>query len=276
MPFGRGAIRPRATTRRHGGRGAPSRWDFRARVFFALCAVTCASGCACACAALAPGVVRRRADALFRLSIYASTSAFAYRIAYGAATSVKARDFKALGAHLSRSARSNGGQYMIYGSMALASARRGGANAPQLAPLIVLSAYQVLAIGHKVWEDADSKTMWCKLGFGRVFDAAQRNMELALAICATMEVSLMTTILLDLASPQRRSFSRVIAYAFWLRSRYHCHDNTVFRIKFTAHDTAHYHREVWKMLDEKVASKVPALRKALSPFATWFATPSAS
>ena len=254
----------------------PSRWDCRARVFFALCAVTCASGCACACAALAPGVVRRRADALFRLSIYASTSAFAYRIAYGAATSVKARDFKALGAHLSRSARSNGGQYMIYGSMALASARRGGANAPQLAPLIVLSAYQVLAIGHKVWEDADSKTMWCKLGFGRVFDAAQRNMELALAICATMEVSLMTTILLDLASPQRRSFSRVIAYAFWLRSRYHCHDNTVFRIKFTAHDTAHYHREVWKMLDEKVASKVPALRKALSPFATWFATPSAS
>ena len=84
--------------------------------------------------------------------------------------------------------------------------------------------------------------MWSKLGFGRVFDAAQRNMELALAICATMEVSLMTTILLDLASPQRRSFSRVIAYAFWLRSRYHCHDNTVYRIKFTAHDTAHYHQ----------------------------------
>jgi hypothetical protein len=159
--------------------------------------------------------------------------------------------------------------------MALAM-QRGRANAPALAPLVVLSAYQVLAIGNKVYgDDADGKTMWSKLGFARVFDAAQMNMELALAICATMECSLLTTILLDLASPQRRSFSRVIAYVFWLRSRYHCRDNTVYRIKFTAHDTAHYHREVWKMLDEKVASKVPPLRRALSPLATWFVTPPA-
>ena len=255
---------------------ASSRWDFRARVFFALCATTCASGCACACAAFAPGVARRRADALFALAMGASMSAFAYRIAYGARASVIARDFRALGAHLRASARSNGGQYIVYGWMATASARGGANNAPALAPLIALSAYQVLAIGHKVWgDDADGKTTWSKLGFGRVFDSAQRNMELTLAICATMEVSLFSTILLDLASPQRRSFSRVIAYAFWLRSRYHCHDNTVYRIKFTAHDTAYYHREVWKMLDEKVASKAPRLRRALSPFATWFATPPA-
>ena len=58
-------------------------------------------------------------------------------------------------------------------------------------------------------------------------------MEFALVICATMEISFLTTIVIDLAVPKRRSFSRLIAYVFWLRTRYHCKDDTVYRIKYT-------------------------------------------
>ena len=65
---------------------------------------------------------------------------------------------------------------------------------------------------------------------------------IALVICATMEISFLTTIVIDLAVPKRRSFSRLIAYVFWLRTRYHCKDDTVYRIKYTTGDTSRYHR----------------------------------
>jgi len=65
-----------------------------------------------------------------------------------------------------------------------------------------------------------------------------------------------------------------LAYVQFLRTRYHCQDNTIYRIKFTAHNTAYYHREVWSTMDAKLFQKLPAAARGRLQFiATWFTTP---
>ena len=169
----------------------------------------------------------------------------------------------------------NGFQYCVYSSLAF-SARRSNAT-PALVPLMILSYYQLMTTLEKMYggeEDASGKNLWKRAGASRAYAAAKRRMEFALVICATMEISFLTTIVIDLAVPKRRSFSRLIAYVFWLRTRYHCKDDTVYRIKYTTGDTSRYHREAWSLLDEKLAQRVPGIRRALIPLATWFSTPS--
>lgn len=244
-------------------------WDFRTAVFAALCATSLACGVATTFAVVAPAFIRQRADDALRVSLVASMMAFCYRILYTLTPALKRRDAAALRAEASKCVGSNGFQYIVYGSIVLAMPR-GTSNAPALAPFCILSAYQLATTAAKLYGDDDGKGYWRKIGMEKVFQEMQANMELALAICATIEISLLTPMLLDLFSSRRRSVTRVLAYVSWLRSRYHCKDNTVYRIKYTRFDTAHYHRDVWSMLDEKLVSKVPALRRLLAPISTWF------
>lgn len=251
----------------------PPRMDFRTAVFTACALATCACGSLAVFGALIPGRAREYVAVLTSVACYASMIAFAYRIAYTMKTRAP-RDVATMKTMMVEITQTNGFQMIVYCAIGvLGMKRRRGANAPALAPLILLSFYQLAATAHKFLE-RDGRGYWSKLGFSRVFATAQANMELALAMCATMEISLLTPMLLDLLSKEHRSVSRVLAYVQFLRTRYHCQDNTIYRIKFTAHNTAYYHREVWSTMDEKLFQKLPAAaRRRLQFIATWFTTP---
>ena len=241
--------------------------NLKATVVFALCACASACGWVALITAIAPSASARRvAPSAMTACVGSASSALAFRIVYTFWSVVKTRDAKKIAACASELARSNGFQYCVYGSLILG---RGASAIPACAPFAVLATYQTLA--HAALRSKDGKSAWSK-AMERVFARAQESMEFALVICATLEISALTTVLLELATP-RRSFGRLFAFVFWLRSRYHCKDNTVFRIKFTAHDTSFYHREVWRMLDEKIGSRAPApVRRALAPLTNWFTT----
>lgn len=241
--------------------------NLKATVVFALCACASAAGWVALVTAVAPSASARRiAPSAMTLCVGSASSACAFRIMYTFWNVLKTRDAKKMAACASELARSNGFQYCVYASLVLG---RGASAIPACAPLAVLSTYQTLA--HVALRCKDGKSAWSK-AVERAFARAQESMEFALVICATLEISALTMVLMELATP-RRSFGRLFAFVFWLRSRYHCKDNTVFRIKFTAHDTSFYHREVWRMLDEKIGSRAPApIRSALAPLTKWFTT----
>merc|ERR1719231_584660 len=97
-------------------------------------------------------------------------------------------------------------------------------------------------------------------------------MHKALMLNATMEVSLLLVLLVELFTPAR-SFLRLMLYTNILRAKYNCGDNTVFRIKYTMYDTKFYHQQVWNMLDEKlqpIVTRVPALQKPMDMAKMWF------
>lgn len=249
------------------------RMDFRTAVFTACTLATCAFGTFAIFGALVPGRAREYVAHATAATCYASMGAFAYRIVY-TIKSAPPRDAQTMKKTFVDITQTNGFQMIVYCAIGvLGMKRRRGANAPALVPLILLSFYQLAATAHKFLE-RDGRGYWSKLGLSRAFATAQANMELALATCATMEISLLTPMILDLFSKQHRSFSRVFAYVQFLRTRYHCQDNTIYRIKFTAHNTAYYHREVWSTMDEKLFQKLPvAARSRLQFIATWFTTP---
>jgi hypothetical protein len=255
--------------------------DFRAYIFLILCLVSAFSGTCAVLAVFAPAFIRRNAQFATRACAWSSGAAFAYRVLYTLAPVIRPSalqsaplSFSEKKTLVTQTLQSNGAAYILYASFAttLQSNDGGRGAAPALVPFVILSMYQVLTIAKKRYGDDDGRTVWSKFGFERVFATAQANMELALAVCATIEISLLTPMVLDLFVAKRRSFARVFAYLSWLRSRYHCRDNTVYRIKFTVGDTAKYHREVWTMLDEKFASRVPGMRRALAPVTKWFTT----
>ena len=252
-------------------------WDFRTVVFAVSCATTLASGALAFASSFAPRSSRLYggADAFVLVAVVASVGAFAYRAVYTIAPHARALDARGCWRAMVAQTRTNGLQYCVYSSLAF-SARRSNAT-PALVPLMILSYYQLMTTLEKMYggeEDASGKNLWKRVGASRAYAAAKRHMEFALVICATMEISFLTTVVVDLAVPKRRSFSRLIAYVFWLRTRYHCKDDTVYRIKYTTGDTSRYHREAWSLLDEKLAQRVPGIRRALIPLATWFSTPS--
>ena len=259
-------------------------WDFRTVVFTLACATTLASGALAFASSVAPRTswLRGRADGFVLLSFAASVAAFAYRIAYTMAPSLRSLDAREAWRVAREQTGTNGFQLCVYASLALSNATttpRSNAT-PALVPLMILSFYQLVQTCEKMYggeDDAAGKqksALWTTSGASRACAAARTRMEGALAICATMEISFLSTIVIDLAMPKRRSVSRLIAYVFWLRTRYHCKDATVYRIKYTTGDTARYHREAWTLLDEKLARRVPGVRRALMPLATWFTTPS--
>jgi hypothetical protein len=256
-------------------------WDFRTVVFTLACATTLASGALAFASSLAPRTwwLRGRADGFVLVSFAASVGAFAYRIAYTIAPSLRARDVRGAWRVAREQTGTNGFQLCVYASLALNSTAPRSNATPALVPLMILSFYQLVTTFEKMYggEDAAGKrksALWTTSGASRACAAARTRMEGALAICATMEISLLSTIVIDLAMPKRRSVSRLIAYVFWLRTRYHCKDATVYRIKYTTGDTSRYHREAWNLLDEKLARRVPGVRRALIPLATWFTTSS--
>jgi len=244
--------------------------DFR-QAFISLCAFVAAlAGTFAIAMAFAPGArMRAFARAGANACLVASACAFGYRASYTARSRVK--ETREIVQAVNEVTKTNCFELLVYCvivfGMGTASV---GTKCAACAPLVVVATYQTLATAHKVLE-RDGKGMYTKLGFGRVFKSAEANMELAMALCATMEISLLTVLCLDLLTKERRSFGRVFAYVQFLRSRYHCEDNTVYRIKFTAHNVAFYHREVWSTLDAKLFRRLPAGARGRLAFVTrWF------
>lgn len=243
----------------------------RATVIFIACVVCCVSGVVALAGALAPrSTLGARADDALSISIASAQAALVYRMAYTLWPMVQRKDFRALARAISAQTRTNGFQYVVYGVL-ISTSPRPSASAPAVTPLVVLAAYQAAArVDATTRGDANEKSAWRTLGLANAFEKAQENMAFALVLCAALEISAASMVLMETATP-RRSFSRLFAWIAWLRARYHCRDNTVFRIKFTAHDTAFYHREVWGMLNEKIYSRAPApVRRVCAPIVAWF------
>jgi len=87
-----------------------------------------------------------------------------------------------------------------------------------------------------------------------------------------MEIVILAVIVTE--SVMRRSLGKTFAYVMWLRSRYQCEDNTVFRIKYTYYNTGYYHKEAWKSLNQNLfaplTSRVPILQRLSDAIATAF------
>lgn len=134
---------------------------------------------------------------------------------------------------------------------------------------MIHSGYQVATIVNKHFGESG---LYKRMGGDRLFAYAQENMHRAMMMCATMEVSMMMLVIMELFTPAR-SVSRVVMYANVLRAKYACTDNTVFRIKFTYYNTGFYHQQVWNMIDEKMApllSRVGILRMPVNAVKRWF------
>ena len=77
---------------------------------------------------------------------------------------------------------------------------------------------------------------------------------------------------MELFTPAR-SVTRVVMYVNYLRRRYACKDDTVFRIKYTYGNAGQFHQQVWSMLGQEtspILSRVPGIDKVLGPLKRWF------
>lgn len=118
----------------------------------------------------------------------------------------------------------------------------------------------------------DVKDMKSKL-VTKAFLKMQSQMVNALFASALIEIGLFPVILIE--AVQKKQMGKTFAYVMWLRTRYSCKDNTVFRIKFAgSYPTSFYHREAWTVLNVKmfkpVTSRVIVLQKVSDGISNWF------
>eukprot|EP00239_Pterosperma_sp_CCMP1384_P001315 CAMPEP_0197848834 /NCGR_PEP_ID=MMETSP1438-20131217/10193_1 /TAXON_ID=1461541 /ORGANISM="Pterosperma sp., Strain CCMP1384" /LENGTH=172 /DNA_ID=CAMNT_0043461263 /DNA_START=347 /DNA_END=865 /DNA_ORIENTATION=+ len=117
-----------------------------------------------------------------------------------------------------------------------------------LAPLMIHCAYQWMTIVDKQF---GTNRLWEKFGKD-LYAKAQLNMEVALILCASLEIGLWLFLMIEMITPARNPL-RIILYLNFLRLRYRCTDNTVLRMKFTSYNTKFYHEQIWNQLGEKLA-----------------------
>jgi len=239
--------------------------DRRTVIFLALTSSVCVCALVCAVGSVGVPLVKRLTVVAYRGALLSAVAAFVYRLAY----SFKLEggySLTALRSAVQPLAASNGFQYTLYALLFLT-----GRPVPTvLFPLVVCSAYQVATIAHKHFGDS---AVYQRVGGARAFTYMQENMHRALMMCATMEVSVLLLVLMELVTPAR-SVTRVVMYVNVLRAKYACTDNTVFRIKFTYYNTGFYHQQVWAMIGEKLApvtTRAPAvLTRPLGMAKAWF------
>ena len=132
-----------------------------------------------------------------------------------------------------------------------------------LFPICVPALYQWFTIVHKIFHSEDGKSLYTKVGMSRIFSFLQKKMHVAMSLSALMEIVILVVVVLE--AVKRRSLGKMFAHLMWLRSRYQCEDNTVFRIKYTYYNTGYYHKEAWKSLNQNLfaplTSKVPVLQR---------------
>ena len=238
--------------------------DRRTSIFLLLTSSVCACSALCLVGSLGVPYVKRVNVIAYRGALMSAMAGFLYRIGYSA--KLEGYSFGALQKCFVPIAVSNGFQYTMYCLIFLT-----GRPVPTvLFPLVVHSAYQVMTIVNKHFGESAA---YKRIGGGKLFSYAQENMHRAVMMCATMEVSVLLLVLMELFTPAR-SVSRVVMYVNVLRAKYACTDNTVFRIKFTYYDTGFYHRQVWNMIDEKTTapllSRVGFLKTPVKLVQKWF------
>lgn len=237
--------------------------DRRTLIFLVLTGSVCACSALCLIGSLGIPYVKRITVMSYRVALLSAMAGFLYRIGYSA--KLEGHSFAAVKECFVPIAVSNGFQYTLYCVIFLT-----GRPVPTvLFPLVVHSGYQVATIVNKHFGET---AVYKRLGAGRLFAYAQENMHRAVMMCATMEVSVLLLVLMELFTPAR-SVSRVVMYVNVLRSKYACTDNTVFRIKFTYYNTGFYHQQVWNMIDEKtkpLLQRVTFLQPPVNMLKRWF------
>lgn len=207
--------------------------DRRTAIFLFLTSSVCACSAMCLVGGLGIPYVKRVTVIAYRGALLSAMAGFLYRIAYSA--KLEGYSFGALQKCVGPVAASNGFQYTLYCVIFLT-----GRPVPTvLFPLAVHSGYQVATIVNKHFGESAA---YKRLGGERLFSYAQENMHRAVMMCATMEVSVLLLVVMELFTPAR-SVGRLVMYLNLLRARYACADNTVFRIKFTYYNTGFYHQQ---------------------------------
>ena len=138
-----------------------------------------------------------------------------------------------------------------------------------LFPLATCAAYQAGTILNKHFGGTQ---IWQKTGAAKLFQHAQENMHRAMMTCATMEISMLPVVVMELFTPNR-SPAKVFVLLNLLKKRYACVDNTVFRIKYTYYDAGYYHRQFWEMVGAKTAPvvrRLGPLRWVVEKGKNWF------
>mmetsp|Transcript_17280 Transcript_17280/g.56543 ORF Transcript_17280/g.56543 Transcript_17280/m.56543 type:complete len:251 (+) Transcript_17280:34-786(+) len=245
--------------------------DFKSRVF----GVTCTSVVLCTLVYLVPllpGALRLWA---YRGSLISAIAAFGFRCYLLASQGIAAPNRPALTSLEGvRTAfkpviTSNNFQYL---SLCMA----GFTGAPQmlfLVPPAILSVFQAASFYDKLFSSTELwKRVKADVAYGTLYD----NMAQALMLCATMEIGLGFLTFFELFT-RSRSIGRLYLVWTFLRSRYHCADNTCFRFKFTYGSTSFYHKTAWTQLYDKVApyvnmatARVPVLGTAVNGVQRWF------
>mgnify|MGYP003314889610 CR=1 FL=1 len=257
--------------------------DFRTSVFF-LCTTVTILSTLCAIAGFIPVVsltfplLRFHIQRSYRNAFFSACLAFIYRIGYtlkkltqgggGGGVTSQEQMRKELNAVMS----SNGFQLTMF-SVIFAFYSRPLIIA--LFPICVPALYQWFTIVHKIFHSEDGKSLYTKVGMSRIFSFLQEKMHVALSLSALMEIVILAVIVTD--SVRKRSVGKTFMYVMWLRSRYQCEDNTVFRIKYTYYNTGYYHKEAWKSLNQNLfaplTSRVPALQRVSDGIAMAFTQP---
>lgn len=250
--------------------------DFRTAVFFLCTSITLISTLL-AIAGFLPflsatfPLLRFHIQRTYRIAFFSSCVAFIYRMGYTLKklTITSSQQSQQVQEQVRQIMNSNGFQLTMF-SMMLAFYSRPIVIA--LFPICVPALYQWFTIVHKIFHSEDGKSVYTKVGMSRIFLFLQEKMHVAISLSALMEIVILAVILTE--SVRRRSLGKTFAYVMWLRSRYQCEDNTVFRIKYTYYNTGYYHKEAWKSLNQNLlaplTSRVPILQRLSDAIATAF------
>ena len=242
---------------------ARPRMDFRTLVFFAMTLSLCLNTVVCFIGSLGLPVVKAFTLVTYRAALMSASTAFLYRIAYSIKAPASITSLAGWRASLAPVLNSNGAHYVIY-SIVFAMGRP----VPTvLFPLTICGGFQLLTIANKHFPATLKRVRG-----DQVFALAQQEMHKMMAMCATMECSMLPLLIMELFTPAR-SVTRVVMYSQLLRRRYACKDDTVFRIKYTYGNAGQFHQQVWSMLGQKtspILSRVPGIEKVLGPLKRWF------
>ena len=246
------------------GTMAPPRMDVRTAVFFLLTTSCIASAFACFVGSFGIPGLRRVTSPAYRASLASAGIAFAYRLVYS--SKLEKRDFASARKLVATQTSTNGFHYLLYIACFWMAPRP----VPTvLAPLALCAGLQLITIAHKHFAHT---RFYGTLKLAALHARAQEGMMQAMMTCATMEISMAMVLVMELFTPAR-SVARFVAYANYLRMRYACDDDTVFRIKYTYMNSGFYHREFWKKIGEgagPIVDRLGPVKGVVDAVKRWF------
>jgi transmembrane protein 33 len=213
-------------------------------------------------------------DRMYKLTFISADILFLYRIGYTmrkALSSSSSNQNNNVQKEIQDLIQSNGFQLIMFSFLMMFRERP---MIVSLIPIFIYASYQWMTIVYKQLHASseDVKDMKSKL-VTKAFLKMQSQMVNALFASALIEIGLFPVILIE--AVQKKQMGKTFAYVMWLRTRYSCKDNTVFRIKFAgSYPTSFYHREAWTVLNVKmfkpVTSRVIVLQKVSDGISNWF------